>query len=729
MNSYSVSESKTKNRHQLIKEYAFAEFRLFPLSKDRIPLDPGWQQTPVNPNIDPSVLPQCYGIALTEADFIIDCDPRRFAPGENEFQKLCEKIGVDLYNIDTFIVKTGSGGFHMYFKKPINQANDVYMFAPGLRTDGQKSAIEFKTAGRYIAAAGSVGKNGVYSVHHGDCINIAHAPYQLLEFATRPKQPTLTEIANVDADGAIAVYYKWLVENAPLAIEYQGGNQTTYDVACRGKDYALSEETTLQMLELYYNFQKCRPAWTPEELATIVSNAYSYSRNTAGNRTMAAQFKLTPELLAEISDIPDLPTPQNTIAGSDSDDKIRWDTVETGKDAYVTKLPTLNNCENFFRAKQVRLKDGMMTDNELRRPIKRNEFTGGIDLVKAVPWRNQLGTWTSNDTIMLKHFCSRWYGYQASKDLWEEAVTVHSTNHSYHPLKEEIESVKWDGVPRVDRFCTVYLGCADTTYTREVGRVTLIGSIARVYSPGCQFDTVMVIEGPQGALKSTFVRVWGGKYAANLNKFDPTDKDTAIKLHGKWAVEIAEIDKITKKYDSAVIKDWITTLVDCYRPPYERHAIDQERRCFLVGTVNPDGAGYLSDTTGNRRFLPIYANKIDIEAFKRDRAQIFAEALVRYKQGEKFYIEDAEVLIEAQREQLFRLEGDPILEIIDTYIEEKQIVTTTILEIAKCLGLFGAKITKAEQGKIARALDQLGFKRGRKSDKKRTWYWYKDMGV
>jgi len=718
-------KNSVSNRHTLIKSYAVAGFRLFGCSKQKKPLAEGWRQTPVNENIDPSVLPACYGIALSEEDFVVDVDAYKFPEGKNYFKEMMDALGIPT-PIDTYVVQSPRGGFHMYFKKPVNVANDLYMFAPG-----SDNTIEFKTAGRYTIGAGSVSSNGVYSVYKGDVFHIAHAPVQLLEFATRKMDMNTVDVEVLDQEVNIRNFYNYLVQHAPLAIENNAGNPTTYNVALRGRDLGLSEAVCLQLMELYYNLQKCQPPWSSEELEGIVHNAYSYAKNSIGNRTTAAQFELTPEIVAAAEQPTVAPTPKMQTPPKDIGDEYTvWDTPKIGNGAFVTKLPTLNNAALFFDIKEIRIKGGQMPDNPLRNLVRKNEFTGKIDFTRRAPWHTfDKQSWSSTDAVMMKHFCSKWYEFQAGKDLFEEAAEVHATMNAYHPVKEQIESVEWDGVARVDNLCPVYLGTVNSPYTREVGRVTILGLVKRIYEPGCQHDTTMIIEGIQGLLKSTFCRVLGGEFYGSLSKFDPKDKDTAIKLAGKWVVEIAEIDKITKRYSAEDLKDWLTTLVDNYRPPYEKHAIDQPRKCGFIGTINPNGAGYLSDLTGNRRFLPVLAEKINIAKLKEDRLQIFAEALHRLKNGEESYMTDPEILIEAQAHQSERVEQEPFIEIIGAWLTEHNRSVVQVSELAIALGLFGAKLDKREQGRISNALTQLGWKRKRETGGNRLWYWTKDLGV
>ena len=188
------------------------------------------------------------------------------------------------------------------------------------------------------------------------------------------------------------------------------------------------------------------------------------------------------------------------------------------------------------------------------------------------------------------------------------------------------------------------MGASPTAYHPEVGKVTMIGAIARIYQPGCKVDTVPIFEGPQGARKSTAVKTlfdpWFSDELADLDS-----KDSAMQTRGVWGIEVSELDAMSRSEVSR-IKAFISRTMDRFRPPYGSRIIERPRPCVFWGTTNADG--YLKDETGGRRFLPIKIGKIDIAGLERDRDQLWAEAVSLYQQGAEWWINSLQVQADAE---------------------------------------------------------------------------------
>ncbi len=244
-----------------------------------------------------------------------------------------------------------------------------------------------------------------------------------------------------------------------------------------------------------------------------------------------------------------------------------------------------------------------------------------------------------------------------------------------NPVKEYFESLEWDGVERVDRLLVNIAGANDTPYNRAVTRKSIIGAVARAYEPGCQMDTVLILEGVQGTRKTTLCEtlfsVAGGDYTAII-KLALKNKDTQQQMTNLWGVILDEFASFGAA-DVEELKAFITTKTDSFRTPYSRKPEHFKRACVVWATINPTDGGYLRDVTGNRRFWPIeLAGDIDINWLKLNRGQVWAEAVVKYKRGEAWWFteseEDSNLLLEAIKEQNKRLVVDPIVRTIQLFL-------------------------------------------------------------
>jgi predicted P-loop ATPase len=198
-----------------------------------------------------------------------------------------------------------------------------------------------------------------------------------------------------------------------------------------------------------------------------------------------------------------------------------------------------------------------------------------------------------------------------------------------------MESIVWDGKPRLDNWLTTYIGVHYDPYSRMVGKWCLVSAVARVFKPGAKVDNVLIIEGEQRAGKSTALRTLAGDAWFSDTPIDIGSKDAYSRLPGKLIVELAEIDTV-RRADVSSAKAFFSSSVDHYRPAYGRFEIESQRQSIFVGTVNPTNT-YLSDPSGNTRFWPVTCGAIDNAALKEDREQLWAETAHEYQAGAKFY--------------------------------------------------------------------------------------------
>lgn len=290
-------------------------------------------------------------------------------------------------------------------------------------------------------------------------------------------------------------------------------------------------------------------------------------------------------------------------------------------------------------------------------------------------------------------------------DVLKAMKTTGWRNKKNEP-KDWMESLKWDGTPRVAGFFRDYYVAEDNDYSKAVSTNFWVGMVARIFDPGCKLDNMVVLEGAQGTYKSTSLEVIGGKWFLNTDG-NPDDKDFFINLRGKMLVEIAELDSF-RKAENTVIKKILTRRFDSYRDPYGIYGRDNYRTCIFVGTTNEQE--YLRDNTGARRFWPIRIGRIYLDKINDDREQLFAEAVHLYKQGVRWHEIPKEL---ADHEQEARRITDPWEPIISAYLQGKFQVTTH--EIAtECLKIEVSRLEGLNQKRIVKIMRLLGWTHERK---------------
>lgn len=309
-------------------------------------------------------------------------------------------------------------------------------------------------------------------------------------------------------------------------------------------------------------------------------------------------------------------------------------------------------------------------DPALAGHIVHDLFTGMDSAKDGLPWNKNANQWTDTDDANLRVWLEKHYDI-TGKEKIADALTAVLTHHSYHPIRDYLNGLTWDGVPRLDRIIIDYMGAEDSELNRAMSRKHFVAAVARVFNPGCKYDYCLIMSGAEGIGKSTLLRVMGGRWF-NDSITTLEGKEGMEQLRRAWVVELGELSSI-KRSDVEQVKAHLSKQVDIYRAAYARRVLEHPRQCVFCGTTNE--ALFLKGDTGNRRFwvIPVVAElrkyKDWSEAIRRDRDQLWAEAVHYYKQGEPLYLSEELEAQAKQRQQDFNDDNDdPIVAMLDKYL-------------------------------------------------------------
>lgn len=318
-----------------------------------------------------------------------------------------------------------------------------------------------------------------------------------------------------------------------------------------------------------------------------------------------------------------------------------------------------------------------------------------------------------SDTIQVVSYFNRNGFPEATKNTIADAIDTVAETATFHPVRNYFSDLpEWDGVERIDTwlqdYCNVQPSSAEETeYVREVGAKWLISAVARVMKPGCKADGVLILEGSQGARKSTTLRFLAGEDWFGDSLPPMASKDASDYLRGKWIIEMAELSNINKA-EVEVVKAFISREEERFRPAYARSEITYQRQCVFAGSTNK--GDYLRDETGNRRFWPVKVNGLcDTAGIKKDRDQIWAEAYHRYKGGSEWWLSAHSEEI-AKAEQGQRVSQDAWQGDVERHCLGKREISATDVAI-NGLGIEIARIDRICTNRITAILSSIGYVR------------------
>lgn len=381
-------------------------------------------------------------------------------------------------------------------------------------------------------------------------------------------------------------------------------------------------------------------------------------------------------------------------------------------------------------------------DPALRGLVGLNEFSQEMWKLKATPWPSPAGIWREvDDTKLAEYLVLRHNWVQSpSADSIVQALKAVSMDHAFHPVRDRVQALKWDGVERLGLWLFKALSLdsqpmreARRQYITSVGKWFIMGMVARVLRPGCKFDYMLVLEGPQGYRKSTLGRVLAGDYFSDTH-LDLGNKDSYLQLQGCWVHEFSELHAITGK-DVTLVKAFISAQVDYLRAPFDRRPAKYPRQCVFFGTSNNNK--WARDRTGNRRMWPVEITQpVDTEWVQQHLDQLLAEAMHRVERGERFHPTHEEEIDWFQPEQAKRVQSTAVEEALYQYLCGERsskgpidVSAPSQVTLVQCLENIGIDVAKSAsnrnvQSEVIELLHKWGWRHARASkvsDGKRPW--------
>lgn len=540
------------------------------------------------------------GIRTGHGLVVIDIDPQH--DGESSIAKLEDTYGRLPATVESI---TGGGGRHILFHSTVSVGNSASRLGRG---------IDIRGDGGYIVAPPSLHVSGRRyeweASSHPEETAFADLPSWVLALcqskAASPRAPSTP---------------------VPDAVIHGSRNDTLFRLACSLRAKSLSRDAILPAL-LATNVERCVPPLDEAEVRGIADSACKYEPGQVPREHVA-------------------PTDAPPVIGAPTGPDDWQHSLRHDSQGRLTKDPgnavlVLTNSDPWRGV----LSYDAFSDRVL--------WTRAPDAVSGMA-TPAAGEFQEHDASYVGHWLAKRAGVTFPRTAVLDAVESAARANTRHPLREYLDSLQWDGKKRLLGWLSTYLGANPTEYSLVVGKLWMVSAVARAYRPGAQVDHMIILEGSQGAGKSSAVRILAGDwYLGSLPDLrDATRASDAI--HGSWLVEIGELDAL-RGASATRVKDFISQTADVYRPAYRRLKVRHPRSCVFIGTTN-EGA-YLADPTGARRFWPVTVTSLDRAALERDRDQLWAEAREAFRAGEHWWPEaDFAPTLRAEQEE--RYEVDP----------------------------------------------------------------------
>lgn len=571
-------------------------------------------------------------------------------------------------------------GIQYAFKVECEIRNSASKLGPG---------VDIRGDGGYVVVAPSYHPSGVnYQWDDGfkpSQIALAPAPQWLLDKIIAPKELEEVTAPKGEAppaehvDGANAKYLNAVLDgeydrvaSAPKGTRNKSLNDAAFKLGQYVASGALQESTVRHTLtaaaEKNGYAQEEGPAHVEEVIASGMSAGMKAPREVPERRApppkARAQLRVVHDNTKPDPDVGELP------------EEVGQPVVNTG---------WMTGWEDHVEFKEnTRILQPKVLRNAIAILLYRREFvdlfrfndrTQTVILTRQPPWTENGGPYPRemNDgdlTGFRVQIEKGNLGLRLAERDCKAAITYAARERHFDPALTALMAFVWDGKERLDHWLVDYLGADDNSFIRQAGSKWMIAAAKRVIHPGCKFDNMLVLEGPQGIMKSTALRVIAEALSRDAfsDRLSPlTQKDSMIELLGTIIIEVAELAAF-KGSDADHVKRFLAAQEDKLRLPWDKTTARLPRGCVFAGTVNPDGVGWLTDPTGGRRFWPVAVTEIDIDGLRRDAAQLWAEARVRMEAGEAIWFEDETVLDMAHEAVMNRTVEDAWADKIDKFI-------------------------------------------------------------
>lgn len=601
----------------------------------------------------------------------------------------------------TLTAQTGRGEHRIYRLAPHHDASQVTdrRVAPGL---------DVKVRGQFAAAPSRHRTGRIYAwTHTMPPALLPDEVYGRIRKSTPP--PRAIESPGSDLVRRARAYLAAI----PAAISGARGHDQCFAAARALAGFVVKglPEADAWCLLTEYN-ARCEPPWSERELEHKWDSA-------KGAHTVPAIADRPPPARPALRAIAGGAS-SSEPPGSEPDwrSELLWNESKNGNPKIVSHV------ENVIRVLQL--------EPAWRERLGFDEFASRV-IVSEPPWDEyQRPTttndmWTDEDGTRLCAWLRRKfhrYAFCPSVTECDRAVDVVSRAHAFHPVRDYLESVSWDGTPRLKTWLVEHLGADASLYTEMVGRWWLISAVARIYRPGVMVRTVPILEGAQELRKSTALKALAGEKWVNDTPLDLGSKDAYQAIAGCWFVELAELDSLMRAEPSRA-KAFFSSGIDRYRPPYGRRVVESPRQCIFVGTVNPPYE-YLDDPSGGTRYHPIRCTRIDRDALEDARDQLWAEAVHEFQEGALWYpmTDPEKALLGEQQDD--RAKQDAWTESIARWLKKNPVRRVQPIDLLEgALKLDARDQTKAAQTRIGIIMVQaFGWQRVRRREGNQRWYEY-----